>query len=318
MNLTSKLQKWLLKNMHNSLKKIKINGFEIFVDPLDLGISKALSSPISRFFRRWPREPDFMELLYSELSPTDVAIDLGANIGFMTIHMSKIVNKPSQITAIEPSSRNLRILSENLALNGLAEIKTIQCAVSNHDTTASFYLSKHSNLHSLDGSLNLIPSEVSEQVKVKDAGKLFARLKPNFVKMDVEGAELDIFESIVKKPNILDNLTILVEMHPTLYTDHQRVVKIMRALGKYMSCKYLISATTSSPKPILDRGYFPVKTYSTGGWSRGVYENVSIEDAIDFLCNKDIVNHRRFSMKKMKYVNVTTNKIVRGLVLSSR
>ena len=184
--------------MINSLKKVKINGFEIFVDPLDLGISRALSSPVSRFFRRWPREPDFMELLYSELLPTDVVIDLGANIGFMTIHMSKIVNKPSQIFAIEPSSRNMHILSENLALNGLTEIKTIQCAVSNQNTTASFHLSKHSNLHSLDGSLNLVSSEVAEQVKVRDASELFAQLKPNFVKMDVEGAELDIFESIVR------------------------------------------------------------------------------------------------------------------------
>ena len=79
-----------------------------------------------------------MELLYSELLPTDVVIDLGANIGFMTIHMSKIVNKPSQIFAIEPSSRNMHILSENLALNGLTEIKTIQCAVSNQNTSSQF------------------------------------------------------------------------------------------------------------------------------------------------------------------------------------
>ena len=75
---------------------------------------------------------------------------------------------------------------------------------------------------------------------------------------------------------------MLVEMHPTLYSDHHRLRKIMSTLGRYMKCKYLISATTSNPKPIIERGYLPVKTYSTGGWSRGVYENVSTEDLIDF------------------------------------
>ena len=59
----------------------------------------------------------------------DIIIDAGAYMGVFTIKTAKIVGKEGLIIAIEPDSRNTRILKKNLSLNGCNNVTIINKAV---------------------------------------------------------------------------------------------------------------------------------------------------------------------------------------------
>jgi len=107
--------------------------------------------------------------------------------------------------------------------------------------------------------------------------------EPNFIKMDIEGHEVEALEGGIEL--FKDNFPckILMEVHPQ-FLDAQRFEKVIR---KYIELgfnyKFVISAATPQPDLFKERGYSPIKTFS-GGWPRGLYDNISNDDAIFLSC----------------------------------
>jgi hypothetical protein len=71
--------------------------------------------------------------------------------------------------------------------------------------------------------------------------------------------------------------------------------------------KYLISAAVAKPDLIKQFGYKPFKIFKSGVYSRGIYDNISTEDAINF-CS---FMHMQYVPKAKKY----SNKIIRAILL---
>jgi FkbM family methyltransferase len=65
-------------------------------------------------------EPD-CRLLESHLAPGGVVIDVGANIGYMTLIAARAVGPTGTVIAIEPHPDNVALLRDNLARNGMAK-----------------------------------------------------------------------------------------------------------------------------------------------------------------------------------------------------
>ncbi|MCR9255447.1 MAG: FkbM family methyltransferase [Alphaproteobacteria bacterium] len=68
------------------------------------------------------------ELLADLLEPGDVAIDVGAHIGTMTIPMAKKVGAEGVVVAYEPQRNMNQILGANAQLNGLTNVFTLHAA----------------------------------------------------------------------------------------------------------------------------------------------------------------------------------------------
>lgn len=66
-------------------------------------------------------EPYLMSVMKEFITDDSVCLDVGANIGAMTVVMSDLTSR-GKVFAFEPSSRNLMFLRENLTRNAAANV----------------------------------------------------------------------------------------------------------------------------------------------------------------------------------------------------
>ena len=159
---------------------------------------------------------DILQIEYFEknFTPQDILWDIGSHYGHYSIFTASIVNEPGQVFSFEPDKDAMAIQKKNIALNGLAsKIKTFDLAVSNVTGTLQF--------NAMDGNANSHIVKVADAthlnvltVASKTINDLLDELpEPTFVKMDTEGAEIDILRAASK---LLQNphIRFICELHP--------------------------------------------------------------------------------------------------------
>ena len=75
-------------------------------------------------------EPFQTELVVNEVRPGDVAIDLGAHIGYYTLLLARLVGPTGRVLAFEPDPDNFALLSRNVEMNGYANVELFNAAAS--------------------------------------------------------------------------------------------------------------------------------------------------------------------------------------------
>ena len=167
-------------------------------------------------FGHW--EPDVGSQIRRILKDGDVFVDVGANVGYDSLLASGIVGRVGSVIAIEASPRNFEILSNNVRLNGLDNVRLVNMAVSDREGTIDLFGGPAHN----KGRSTLLPSRgLSVEARVRSApldkilsGDELARVR--LIKMDIEGAELPVLENILsqihKYPSTLD---LIIEVSPT-------------------------------------------------------------------------------------------------------
>lgn len=84
-------------------------------------------TPFLQALGRW--EEDDRRLLEAALEPGALAVDVGANIGYMTLAAARAVGAGGRVIAIEPHPLNLALLRANIAANGVASrVQVIEAA----------------------------------------------------------------------------------------------------------------------------------------------------------------------------------------------
>jgi FkbM family methyltransferase len=126
-------------------------------------------------------EPD-LEVLPDVIKPGFNCIDLGANIGRYTKHMSQIAGSSGTVLAVEPVAFTFGVLSYCVGSLGLKNVRLRRCAVSDHDGVASMRIP------------NIYEAELVEgnDTPVITLDRLAVDLRVDFVKCDVEGHELEV------------------------------------------------------------------------------------------------------------------------------
>jgi FkbM family methyltransferase len=158
-------------------------------------------------------EKECLEMILKLIPEKAVIFDIGANIGWFTLTIAKSI-KNTQIYAFEPIKHTYQQLAYNLKLNNINNVKAVNSALGENEGTTSFFYYKEG---SGNASMRKLSSEYkAERVKGKvmklDDFVAKNRIKRiDFLKCDVEGAELMVFkgglESIKKfKPVIFAEL----------------------------------------------------------------------------------------------------------------
>lgn len=146
---------------------------------------------------------------YNNYSDIDVngktVMDLGANIGgFVKMSIDKNAKK---VIAIEPCPHNFQILSLNAP-----EAENLNIAVGEEDGEAVFhYASSKRNSVSSSTLKRRNASGVSITVSCKSFSRLLEEYKPQILKIDIEGKEYDILDSISEIPNFVE--VVAIEFH---------------------------------------------------------------------------------------------------------
>ncbi|MCB1224374.1 MAG: FkbM family methyltransferase [Verrucomicrobiales bacterium] len=192
----------------------------MWVTPRDPGLSQQL------YVWGW-REPVETACVQSSVSAGQVVVDIGANLGFYVLIEAELVGNTGRILAIEPSASNVALLAKNVNENGYDDRVTIvEGAVSNATGSGTLFLTRHFNLNSMNaGRLEKFTDIVGRsEVKTYRLDDLlssqgFELAKINFVRMDVEGHEVDVIRGMPALLEGAPELSILMEVHPELIKD---------------------------------------------------------------------------------------------------
>jgi len=129
------------------------------------------------------------------VSPEDCVIDIGANMGWYSINIAKRFAK-CKVYAFEPIPKTYSFLTQNIKLNNINNIEAFQFGLSNEKKDLVFYFYP-------EGGVNASLANLSEREDVElinchveklDDFVIENELKVDFIKCDVEGAELFAFK----------------------------------------------------------------------------------------------------------------------------
>tara|TARA_R100001086_G_scaffold26318_1_gene12383 strand:- start:85 stop:690 length:606 start_codon:yes stop_codon:yes gene_type:complete len=138
------------------------------------------------------------------------AVDIGANVGGFCLHAH---SKFEKIYAFEPLKQNYHILQQVILQRGLTNVEAYCNAVYSESGKALSLVRPENNISgdvfcSEEG--NTLAIEKCETISLSDIIKTLNISKIDYLKMDCEGAEYDIFENF----NDFDKIFIIaLELH---------------------------------------------------------------------------------------------------------
>ena len=184
---------------------------------------------------------DEFNLIKNYVLDGDVVVDVGANIGIYSLWMSKYAGTHGKVFAFEPDSSNYFQLIENINLNNLGRyITPIQKAAGNVNGNISFTTG-------LDGENHIEKSNLHNVVDVPCV-KLDDFFTENnighisYIKVDVEGFELDVLKGSIKYITERKIEIIQLEINQTILNSGTRIEELTDFLTKhdYELCRYCV------------------------------------------------------------------------------
>jgi FkbM family methyltransferase len=182
----------------------EIMGHKMFLDSSD-----SLHLSVSHTY-----EPLETGLVHQLVKAGDSVVDIGANIGYYTLLLAKLVGEQGRVFAFEPEPRNLKLLQKNVALSGYRNIVVIPKAASNTTGNARLYLSDYNNGdHRMSNSSEPRDSIAISTVRIDEELRSYDR-PIRLIKMDVQGHEASALEGMPELLSRNRSISILSEFWP--------------------------------------------------------------------------------------------------------
>jgi FkbM family methyltransferase len=205
-------------------------------------------------------------VLDAVLEPGDRFVDVGANIGMITLHARSLVSSAGLIDCFEPNPECIDAIIEHLQINDIKNVVIHKCALSDEVGTLSLKLtSSHSGTATfgeVDDVLRTIP------VKICVGDDLLAEGPPvNVMKIDVEGFEMRVIKGLSRTLNA---------HHPVLITE--LIDELLRRGG---------SSSAAIHELLNENGYIP---YGIGIIRKGFAHRLTLVRRIEG-CNDVVWTH---------------------------
>lgn len=154
------------------------------------------------------------DMLLSLISEADTVFDIGANIGWYSMLMTK-KKQGVQVYSFEPVPATFSALQKNLLLNNTDRVTAFNHGFSNTDTILSFYSSADTSVSSSSVNITGEENPVMTQCTVKRLDDFCSEnsIFPDVIKCDVEGAELLVFQG---------GINMMAEKKPAIFTEMLR------------------------------------------------------------------------------------------------
>ncbi len=181
--------------------------------------------------------------------------DIGANIGTTCIYFKKCLDPSVEILAFEPMPETFRMLSTNVALNGLSEFATIENVGLSDERADSLF---HYNAHNPGGSsfVNDASSDTSVTVSTIPFDDYLKEkaIAPETIKylwVDVEGFEAAFVKGAMDTLHTL-SVPFVMEFTPFLLQKQGRFSEIIENLKTLYTGYIELSDAESSIHPLDD------------------------------------------------------------------
>ena len=198
------LPKWLLPKVDKVGEHIlKIpSGLKLWINPSkDLGVERSL-------FETGTYERGTLNFIETHLQKGQTFIDVGANIGLMSMTARKVVGNYGQVWAFEANPRTFEIMEKNFGLNGMNSIQSFECGLGKERETLILIDNWSINR---GAASTVVKGENAASIEIKilsfDAVAVSQGIRVDMMKIDVEGMELAVLtgaeETIQKDKPIL-------------------------------------------------------------------------------------------------------------------
>jgi FkbM family methyltransferase len=161
-------------------------------------------------------EPYTTEVFKQILREEMVAVDIGANIGYYSLLAASLVGAKGKVYAFEPEPQNYALLIKNISANGYTNIEAYRKAVSRSAGRMALYVGTQSGTHSLFNVRETTTKSV--MVDLISLDEFFREKKKgvDIIKLDVQGAEMDVLMGMQNVIKGNDHLKLLTEFEPDL------------------------------------------------------------------------------------------------------
>jgi FkbM family methyltransferase len=159
------------------------------------------------------------------LKPGDVVIEVGSNIGTLTVPMARIIGPKGLLHSYEPQPSTAMLLRENLTNNGIDNVIIHQAAAGNSDDDVKIpTLSElgHNNYGAViigDGSITVAMERIDD-LKLD---------RLNLLKIDAEGTERQV---------LLGAAETIRRCRPIIYVENDRSEKAVDLIGQLVDMGY--------------------------------------------------------------------------------
>jgi len=146
-----------------------------------------------------------------DLTENDILMDIGANMGDIPL---RFANKVGKIYSYEPIPETFDILKMNVEVNGYTNCEISNSAIATNNGSLTMYFNDAAKFGFVTASVyqKRVKNLVSVTVPTISFAEEVKRIKPTIIKMDIEGAEIDILNNA--DDSVFDGVRIFyVELH---------------------------------------------------------------------------------------------------------
>jgi FkbM family methyltransferase len=220
----------------------------------------------SRYFRYFNEdyEKQNIRLITEKVGDGMVVFDIGAHIGLMSVILAQKVGDTGKVFSFEPTPATFEVLRNTIRINDLENvIVPVQAALSSKSGKAMFYISddmadsSNSLVNYRGGKRNERPTEV--QLYAMDDYVDNKNLQSvDFIKIDAEGAELEVLQGSEKTLQRF-RPSVILALHPEALTKSGHSLKEIWNFTDRLNYEvFLDSQRVSSDSFISKNGLFDV------------------------------------------------------------
>jgi FkbM family methyltransferase len=153
----------------------------------------------------------------------DIVVDVGAHIGHYKLIAAKRIGNNGRVISIEADPANFEMLNRNIELNKLTNVIPLNCAASSEQSpTTKLYTPVKELGYTIYNTIiseRAKPGENFIDVNANTLDNLVHRNgikeeeRINWIKIDVEGAELEVLKGAVNVLSQSTNLKLIIEIH---------------------------------------------------------------------------------------------------------
>jgi FkbM family methyltransferase len=182
-------------------------------------------------------QPEVSAAVAKWLPPGGVMVDVGANVGFMTMLGARRAGPAGRVLAIEPNPAMVVAVRRHLERNLISNVRLVQAGCSETRGSLPLYIAPDGNPGRTSLSAKNADSQRSVEVDVMPLDELVAEFNPlrlDLLKIDVEGAELQVLQG-AKETLRRFRPVILMEVDPHLLasfgTRPEEIFNLLSELG---------------------------------------------------------------------------------------
>jgi len=202
--------KFFIKHILSKILIFFVNPITVFGNKLYLDYSDG----IDHIFKDYKKFQ--MKVCMDNVKRGDMVLDVGGNIGFFAVVISKII-KNGKIFCFEASPKNCKLIIKNIRINKCSNIILENKAVSEKNGKLRLYLYRETKYHRLYPTKGHDRYVEVESVRLDDYFK-DNDIKFDFAKIDVVGSEAKVIDGMLGIIKNSPNIKIMMEFSPERIT----------------------------------------------------------------------------------------------------